>query len=138
MNYFRIKDFNNEDYEPQECRIYKSTQPVKKGDVVIVESGYGNYPITAEVVVPKVDEIKALTVRYEIEEVIAIVDMSEYNLKREKKLQKEILANRLKEKMDEVKLVENFKKFSEKDDEMRELFRQFQTLTPSNSDTEFD
>lgn len=132
MNYFRVRIFNEKELNQsiEECKIYKSKSSVKMNDVVVIESPIHDFPITAEVVAI-VNERKALTARYHIEEVIAVVDMSEYNMKLEQLLQKEILAEKMKAKMDEVKLMENFKKFSEKDDDMRELFKQYQAI---NSD----
>lgn len=133
MNYFRVREFEEDYQRPiNDCCIYKTNKNVKKGDIVVIENPCGQNPITAEVVSDNVSELKALTVRYEIKEVIAVVDMTEYNTKRQKKLQKAVLAEKLKEKMDEVKLVENFRKFSEKDDEMRELFKQFQDMNTSS------
>lgn len=133
MNYFRVREFDEDYQRPiQDCCIYKSNNEVKKGDIVIIENPCGQNPITAEVVLTNVSIQKALTVRYEIEEVIAVVDMTEYNAKREMKIQKTVLAEKLKDKMDQVKLVESFRKFSEKDDEMRELFKQFQELNNPN------
>lgn len=140
MNYFRVREFNEEEYKRpiNECCIYKSNHSVKKGDLVVINNPYDTFPITAEIVLAQVDELKALTARYEIEEVIAVVDMNEYNLKRERQIQKSLLAEKMKEKIDEVKLIENFKKFSEKDDDMRELFRQFQALNNSQTHQDLD
>lgn len=131
MYYFETKEFNETD-----TRIFKSNEKVTKGDIVVIYCNYSQHPITAEVV-KIVDELTALTTRYEIDEVISVINMKNYNEKLENKKAELLLEQAMRSKIEEVKMLDTFKKFADKDPEMQSMLEHYTKLhsTPK-SDSE--
>lgn len=76
----------------------------------------------------RIDELDVLTNNYDAKEVIQAIDVSKYIANKEAKVKRILLMASLEDKCKEVKLLETLKKYSEKDDEMREMFSMFESL----------
>lgn len=123
MKYFMVKEI---EYEESGERLFQYEGDIKKDDVVVIPN-YEDNPVTATVV-RLVDSFMALTSHTRVQSIIAKVDMKAYKEKRDNEIKRALVLNKMQDKMSEVQLVEKLKKYAEKDDEMRELFKEYQSL----------
>ena len=110
--------------EPQEF-VCSSNEELKEGLYVVLET-VGFYFLTR--VCRQIDELEVIADNIKAREVIAVVDVSDYAKAKEKKIMKMKILDIMEERSKEVKLVEQMKKYAEKDDSMRELMKQYEAL----------
>lgn len=131
MYYYKMNSYDKEILG----KIYSSETKLEKEQVVVISDSY-DCPVTAYTT-ERVEEYVALASDYEVEPIITIVDLKEYKKRIEAKNKRALVLKKMQEKMSEVKLIESLKKCAEKDDEMRALFKEFQsTLKTSEEDEE--
>ena len=131
MFYYKVRMY---DEEFACSRIFSNEKPVEKESVVVVPDSYGE-PSTA-VVAEKVEEYIALSSDFDVEPFICIVDMKAYKARMNAKNKRAMVIKKMQDKMGEVKLIETFKTYAEKDDGMRTLFKEYQSTL--QEDTSFD
>lgn len=122
MMYFKVREYEN---DFPNARVFSSNAPIEKESTVVIPDSYG-VPITA-IVVEKVEEYIALSNDYEVEPIICVVDMKEYKKRLSDKNKKALVLKKMQDKMGEVKLIESLKKYAEKDDSMRALFKEYES-----------
>lgn len=123
-NYYQAK-CSNAYTEEGYLFLCSSEQKLKKDDCVVVEL---DSEVSLAYITKSIDELKALTSGNEVNTIIQFVDLSVYKQQREGRLQKAILIERLEGKLREVKLIETFKKYADKDSEMQALMEMFQDV----------
>lgn len=127
MFYFRLKEY---DCDYASSRVFSSDVPLEKESVVVIPDSYGT-PTTATVE-EKVEEYIALASDYEVEPIICVVDMKAYKKRMNAKNKRAMVLKKMQDKMQEVKLVESLKKYAEKDDVMRTLFKEYENTLKEN------
>lgn len=127
MFYFRLKEYGC-DYASS--RVFSSDVTLEKESVVVIPDSYGT-PTTATVE-EKVEEYIALASDYEVEPIICVVDMKAYKKRMNAKNKRAMVLKKMQDKMQEVKLVESLKKYAEKDDVMRTLFKEYENTLKEN------
>lgn len=127
MFYFRLKEY---DCDYASSRVFSSDVTLEKESVVVIPDSYGT-PTTATVE-EKVEEYIALASDYEVEPIICVVDMKAYKKRMNAKNKRAMVLKKMQDKMQEVKLVESLKKYAEKDDVMRTLFKEYENTLKEN------
>ena len=120
--YLLCKD-TTADYE----RVWLSTdEEVEINDVIV----YMDYDTPAVAIVQKfIDELEAITSEMRFLPAIKVVSMKEYNEKKAKEIQRAKLQKLMKEQMELQKLEDTFKKNSECNPAMAELFAKYKALS---------
>lgn len=127
MFYFRLKEY---DCDYASSRVFSSDVTLEKESVVVIPDSFGT-PTTATVE-EKVEEYIALASDYEVEPIICVVDMKAYKKRMNAKNKRAMVLKKMQDKMQEVKLVESLKKYAEKDDVMRTLFKEYENTLKEN------
>ena len=122
LKYLLCKDAH-EDYE----RVWLSTEEeVEVNDVVV----YMDYDVPSVAIVQKfIDELEAITSDMRFIPAIKVVSMKAYTEKKAKEIQKAKLQKLMKEQMELQKLEDTFKKNSECNPAMAELFAKYKALS---------
>ena len=119
-------------YDEDETRIFISPKELKKDDVAVVHS-YGKQFAIGTVVEP-ISELKALTECGEVEDVITVVNTKPYTDKQKARIKRHQLHSLMKERLDEFKEIDTFRKIAEKDTKFRALYEAYQKTELSDEE----
>lgn len=123
MKYFMVKEI---EYEESGERLFKYDDDIEINDIVVIPN-YEGKPVTAKVT-KMVDSFVALTSFNKIQSIIDYVDMKFYNEKQENEMKKSMILNKMQNIISDIQLMEKFKKYADKDEEMQELLEQYKAI----------
>ncbi|MEG3039463.1 MAG: hypothetical protein RR788_04095 [Erysipelotrichaceae bacterium] len=112
-------------YDGEEKFLCSCNQLLEKKDYVVVE--IENEFMVARIK-NKVDELEAMLSGANSKEVIQKIEMKEYFVKKENKVKRLLLLSEMEEKCKEVKMLETLKKYSDRDEDMKAMYEQFENL----------
>lgn len=121
MKYYRL-----ETVESQESYLKSSERELKENDVVVVID-YDCMPVTARAL-KEIDKYTALVSGEEIEPIFAYLDMTEINRLKEGKIRRNQIERIMKEKIEEVKMLETLEKYAGKNEEFGALLIAYKEL----------
>ena len=122
MFYYEVKDVAREEI----IGIVSSESKLEKKTMVVVPDDYGNV-VTATIERP-VKTIEALSTGYDLEEIICTVDITKWKAGNLAKVKKAQLKRIMNEKMDEIKNRELLEKFANKDNDFKDLLKEYDSL----------
>lgn len=120
MFYYQVKEINN-----QVEVLCSSNLKLQKNDVVVIPD-YNNEPATARVQ-KEVPPYKALVSPIEAVEIIDKVQIKEWEAKLKKEVENKVLFEKMQNKINEIKVLEQLEKFAGKDAEMSELLKEYKS-----------
>lgn len=112
--------------------IHSVNQELKKGDVVVIPVYADEFAIG--IVVEPISELKALTECGEVEDVITVVNTKPYTDKQKARIKRKQLHLLMKERLDEFKEIDTFRKIADKDPAFRTLYEAYQKTELSNDE----
>lgn len=116
----------------EDYAIHSVNQELKKGDVVVVPT-YADEFAVATMLEP-ISELKALTECGEVEDVITIVNVKPYISKQKALIKRKQLHSLMKERLDEFKEIDTFRKIADKDPAFRTLYEAYQKTDLSDDE----
>lgn len=122
--------YGYEDEDTREVLCFSSNKLMPK-DFVVIEF---NEQLIVAKVKKSVDKLEALTSRCTPREIIQKVEITEYQKRKNNELQRTLLIQQMNDKMSEVKMMEQLKKYSDKPG-MAELYEAFTNVTQSTTHT---
>lgn len=115
-----------------EYAIHSVNQELKKGDVVVIPVYADEFAIG--IMIEPISELKALTECGEVEDVITVVNTKPYTDKQKAKLKRKQLHLLMKERLDEFKEIDTFRKIADKDPAFRTLYEAYQKTDLSSEE----
>ena len=128
MKHYYKFSINYED----EYAIHSVNQELKKGDVTVIPVYADEFAIGT--VVEPISELKALTECGEVEDVITVVNTKPYTDKQKARIKRHQLHSLMKERLDEFKEIDTFRKIAEKDTKFRALYEAYQKTELSDEE----
>lgn len=108
----------------------KSNRAVYEGDLVVCETKYG-------IALGRVKDVnedcpdKKFT-NSNLKEIISVVDLTEYNERKAREEKAEQLKKEMQERMNKLKEIELIRMMSEKDETLKNMLQEYESLTGGN------
>lgn len=113
-----------------EFSIHSVDKELKKGDVVVIPVYADEFAIGT--VIEPISELKALTECGEVEDVITVVDIQPYVIRQKALIKRHQLHSLMKERLDEFKEIDTYRKIAQKDPKFRAIYEAYQKTELSN------
>ena len=120
-----MKYYELETIESEVIVLQSHPTELKKGTVVVV--GLDCEVVTAKVI-NEIDDYTALVTGNEIQEIIQVIDLENFHKKLKGKSQKAQIARIMKNKIEEIKMIETLEKYAGKDSEFSVLLETYKIL----------
>lgn len=104
---------------------FKCYDAVKVGDVVVVDTQYGFNVATVTEIEPTTKNLPL----GELKEVVAVVDTTAFNERREKAERTKELKKKMDKKVKELQNIAIYEMLAEKDPELREMLEELKSLS---------
>ena len=132
--YYYLKEELNERTPYEEMVVVCIESQAKEKDIILYETYYGD--IKLGYVVKPIEEFYVIQNDMETFNGIQVIDLTKYYKDKERKTLKTKLIKRMKEQIEEDKMLENLKKHSSESETMRKLYAQFEALGGETLDAE--
>ncbi len=126
-HYYKFSINYSDDYA-----IHSVNQELKKGDVTVIPLYADEFAIGT--VIEPISELKALTECGEVEDVITVVNTKPYTDKQKARIKRHQLHSLMKERLDEFKEIDTFRKIADKDPKFRTLYEAYQKTDLSDEE----
>lgn len=124
MKYYFAQTCSCYDEDTTDC-VCAYDGELKKGDIIVID--YNDNFVAAKVNEP-CDELKVLTGRYDCKPALTKVEIAEYIVGKEAKVNRVMLLREMEDLSKEVKMVEQMKKCAVHDQRMKDMLAKYESL----------